>query len=237
MDSREALQSRYWSKLGVLLFFLLLLAGHLLYLVLTNPVNFPINTVKISATYQHITRSELEEKLLPFLQLGFFGLSTKALKSDLLALVWSHRVLVEREWPDTLKITLQEKIPIAFWNKQLLTADGVVFQPHIDQEEWVNLPRLNGPDEERMTVLKTFNELSPFMQPYGLRLSELNLRANSAWDAKLTNGSVLHLGKQDLLGRIKRFCRAYPAVFAEKSHQIATVDLRYAHGMAVEWKP
>ena len=44
------------------------------------------------------------------------------------------------------------------------------------------------------------------------------------------------MAKRDLEKRLLRFCRAYPAVFADKSEQLASVDLRYARGMAVQWK-
>jgi len=230
-------QPRFVSRLAVLMSCLLLLSLHLLYLILTNPVYFPVNTIKISASYQHISRSELEDKLLPFLQHGFFGLSTAELRADLLALPWSERVIIAREWPDTLKITLQEKEPVALWNKQLLTAEGMAFHSPLAKDEWADLPQLRGPEEQRLLVLKTFNELRQLTQSYGLTVSEVNLQANQAWEVKLSNGSMLRLGKQDIFARMKRFCRAYPAVFSDKANQIATVDLRYAHGMAVVWKP
>jgi cell division protein FtsQ len=227
----------FFSRLFVLLMCLMMLLGHLLYLILTNPVYFPVNTVKIVASYQHISRTQLEKKLQPYLQHGFYGLSTRALQVELLALTWSDSVIVERIWPDTLKITVHEKIPVAIWNNHLLTASGVVFQPVTDEDEWSALPRLSGMEEHRVLVVQTYKKFSEMMHPYGLTLAELTLRANQAWELKLTNGTLLRLGKQDIDRRIKRFCRAYPAVFAGKTNQVAQVDLRYAHGMAIQWQP
>ena len=47
---------------------------------------------------------------------------------------------------------------------------------------------------------------------------------------------MLRLGKRDLELRLQRFCRAYPVVFADKPDELSSVDLRYARGMAVQWK-
>ena len=64
----------------------------------------------------------------------------------------------------------------------------------------------------------------------------MKLRDNQAWELTLRNGVELHLGKRDLEKRLLRFCKAYPAVFAEKLNLLSSVDLRYARGMAVQWK-
>jgi len=229
-------KQQFWHKLIRLLGCLALLGAHLTYLLVTNPQYFPINTVKISATYQQIPRAQLAEKLRPYLQQGFYGVSTRALQAELMTLAWSDQVSVTRVWPDTVKIVLQEKKPIARWHKQLLSAKGEVLPTAGDEEEWRQLPLLQGADEERLTVLEAYLALRERMQPYGLGVAALNLRRNRAWEMTLSNGARLRLGKDDLLARVERFCRAYPVVFAGKDQQVATVDLRYAHGMTVQWE-
>ena len=52
----------------------------------------------------------------------------------------------------------------------------------------------------------------------------------------LANDTKIYLGKKELEARLERFCKAYPAVFAEKADQLSCVDLRYPRGMAVQWK-
>jgi len=72
---------------------------------------------------------------------------------------------------------------------------------------------------------------------YGLQTAALQLRDNQAWELTLANGVQLRLGKRSLENRLLRFCKAYSAVFADKSDQLFSVDLRYPRGMAVQWKP
>lgn len=226
---------RFTRGLTLLILCALLLLSRLVYLYVADPLRFPVNTVKIVASYQHITRQQLESVLSTYAHDGFFLLPMKALQHDLKALPWTKSVVLERIWPDTLKISLQEKEPIAVWNDALITAEG-----HVFHEESVSLnktlPRLEGPVQQKKEVLMIYQTLSRLFKECGLMVDVLQLRENQACEVLLTNGVQLHLGKQDLEQRAVRFCRAYPTVFSEKSEQLVSVDLRYARGMAVQWK-
>lgn len=233
--SAETGRLRYTSLLTLLIVCALLLTARIGYLFLADAYKFPINTVKIAANYQHITRKQIELVLSNYLDASFFSLSVRRLKRDLLALDWSDSVNIERVWPDTLKITLNEKLPVAIWNNALMTEEGDIFNVGKEQTD-TRLPHLSGPDQQQTDVLQIYQKLSKLLSMYGLHAASLQLRDNQAWELSLTNGIQLHLGKRDLEKRLQRFCRAYPVVFADKPEQLSSVDLRYAHGMAVQWK-
>lgn len=213
----------------------LLLILRLAYLYVSDPQRFPVTTIKIAAPYQHITRQQLENVLLNYQNDSFISLSITRLKSDLTALAWADNVQIERVWPDTIKIVLVEKNPVVVWNDEMMTKEGNLFSV----EEATNnntLPHLIGPSQQHLEVLQIYQKLSKLLSNYGLQTATLQLRDNQAWDLGLTNGVQLRLGKRNLEQRVLRFCRAYPAVFADKLEQLSTVDLRYARGMAVQWK-
>jgi cell division protein FtsQ len=233
--SAETGRLRYTSLLTLLIVCALLLTARLGYLFLADANRFPISTVRIAANYQHITRKQLESVLSNYLNASFFSLSVRRLHKDLLALDWCERVYIQRIWPDTLKITLKEKSPVAVWNDVLMTADGELFNAGKEQTD-ASLPRLSGPKQQQIDVLQIYQKLSKLLSIYGLHAASLQLRDNQAWELSLTNGIQLHLGKRDLEKRLQRFCRAYPVVFADKPEQLSSVDLRYARGMAVLWK-
>jgi cell division protein FtsQ len=233
--SAERDRLRYTSLLTLLIVCALFLTTRLIYLFLADAHRFPISTVKVVANYQHITRKQLEVVLSDYIDSGFFSLSVRRLQSDLLALDWSRRVYIERIWPDTLKITLEEKIPVALWNDAFMTSDGKIL-PLDKKETALFLPKLMGPEHQQLEVLQIYQKLSKLLLVYGLHAVSLELRENQAWEIFLTNGIQLRLGKRDLEERLQRFCRAYPVVFADKSEQLTSVDLRYARGMAVQWK-
>ncbi|WP_133130395.1 cell division protein FtsQ/DivIB [Legionella yabuuchiae] len=234
MESSKA-RLRYSSHLTLLIIFALLLSLRLLYLFIADPSRFPINTIQISATYQHISRTQLEKILSNYMGSSYFTLPTGELLHQLRALDWTEQVEIDRVWPDTMKITLIEKKPVAIWNNQLITAKGEFLGNDVALYS-SSLPRLNGPENQQLDVLQNYQKLSKLLAINGLSASSLQLRENQAWDLTLTNGIKLRLGKRDLEPRLERFCRAYPAVFADKQEQLSSVDLRYARGMAVQWK-
>lgn len=233
-------RSRYIGFLTLLIVFALLLVTRLVYLYLADSQRFPINTVKITANYQHVERKQLESVLENYGNESFISLPVERLKADLTALTWVSDVAIERTWPDTLKIKLIEKIPVAIWNNSLMTEDGQLFNvSELDLDKQARdyaLPRLSGPNGQQLDVLQNFQKLSKLLSSYGIRAVSLTMRDNQALELGLPNGVQLRLGKRDLDKRVIRFCKAYAAVFAEKTELLESVDLRYAHGMAVQWK-
>ncbi|WP_028388174.1 cell division protein FtsQ/DivIB [Legionella fairfieldensis] len=228
-------RANYTGFLMVLIFFAFILIARLLYLFIIDPQRFPIHTVKIAASYQHISHKQLESILTRYLDNSFFSLPVRRLQADLAALEWAENVQIERVWPDVLKIKLIEKTPVAIWNNALLTAEGELFNEGKVLTD-SSLPRLLGPINQQKEVLQVYEKMSKILSIYGLHAASLEWRDNQAWQLTLANGLQLRLGKRDLELRITRFCKAYPAVFAERSEQLASVDLRYPRGMAVQWK-
>ncbi len=231
---------RYLTFLTILVLCAFLLMARMVYLYLADAQRFPISTIKIVANYQYITREQLETVLAQYTNDSFILLPVGRLKNDLNALDWADRVAIERVWPDILKIILVEKKPIAVWNKVLMTEDGQLL--HVDLADLTkkmlddSLPQLSGPEQQRLEVLQNFQKFSKLLGSYGLQAVSLKLRDNQAWELDLANGVQLRLGKRDLDKRILRFCKAYSHIFADRMEQLSSVDLRYTHGMAVQWK-
>jgi cell division protein FtsQ len=100
----------------------------------------------------------------------------------------------------------------------------------------LNIPLLKGPLSQQTEVLQVYEKLSKILSKYGLKATGLHLRENQSWVLFLSGGIKIYLGKKELEARLLRFCKAYPAVFAKKIEQLASVDLRYPRGMAVQWK-
>ncbi|AOW53625.1 TPA: FtsQ-type POTRA domain-containing protein [Legionella pneumophila subsp. pneumophila] len=226
---------RYLTIMGLLILSALLLAGRLGYLYLADAERFPITTIKVAATYEHITHKELENVLAKYLDASFFLLSVNGLQSELNSMSWIDTAYVERVWPDTLKIKLTEKKPVAIWGDALMTRDGKLFNQGSVPSD-LDIPKLKGPQSQQLEVLQVYEKLSKILSSYGLNASGLYLRDNQSWVLLLNHSVKIYLGKKELEERLLRFCKAYPAVFAEKADQLAGVDLRYPRGMAVQWK-
>lgn len=231
----EANSLRYVGTLLGLIFCALLLTGRLTYWYIANPERFPINTIKVAASYQHVTHKELEVILAKYLISSFFALPVSKLQNELNALEWIDNAYVERVWPDTLKIKLVERTPVAIWGDALMTVNGTIFNQGQGNKD-LNIPILNGPATQQLNVLQVYEKLSKILSEYNLKAAGLNMRDNSSWVLMLSGNIPVYLGKKEIGTRLLRFCKAYPAVFAEKMDQLASVDLRYPRGMAVQWK-
>lgn len=226
---------RYAGILSLLIICALLLAGRLGYLFVADAERFPITTIKVAASYHHVTHKELENVLTQYVNSSFFALPVGSLQDELNNLNWVDTAYVERVWPDTLKIKIVEKIPVAIWDDALMTADGRLFNQGSVPGD-LSIPHLQGPIEQQDEVLQVYEKLSKILSSYGLSASGLQLRKNQSWVLSLVNSTKIYLGKKELEARLLRFCKAYPAVFSEKAEQLASVDLRYPRGMAVQWK-
>lgn len=227
--------SRHSGLLALLIISALVLAGRLSYLYLSDAERFPIATIKVAASYQHLTHKELEAILAKYVDASFFALPVSKLQNELNDINWIDTAYVERVWPDTLKIKLVEKKPVAVWGDSLMTEDGKLFNQGAIPAD-LKVPKLKGPLDQQLEVLQVYEKLSKILSAYGLNASGLYLRDNQAWVLILGNGIKIYLGKKELEARLERFCKAYPAVFAQKADQLTSVDLRYPRGMAVQWK-
>jgi cell division protein FtsQ len=226
---------RYILLLWGLILSAAFLAARLGYYYLSNAEHFPITTIKVAATYEHVTHKELESVLVKYVGDSFFALPVSALQNELNTMSWVDTATVERVWPDTLKIKLVEKKPVAIWGNALMTEDGQLFKEGEVPPD-LNMPKLKGPLSQQTEVLQVYEKLSKILSTYGLNATGLYLRDNHSWVLLIANNVKIYLGKKELEERLMRFCKAYPAVFAEKAEQLASVDLRYPRGMAVQWK-
>ena len=95
--------------------------------------------------------------------------------------------------------------------------------------------QLRGPEGMQSKVLETYFSLQALLESQALKIKELVLDQRHAWHIKLTNGIKLSLGQEEITARLARFVKAYPKVFSPAQYQVQYVDLRYKHGMAVQW--
>lgn len=227
-------KNRYVILLSALICCAVILAGRVIYIYLDDAYRFPVNTIKITASYRHIDRKQLEAILGQYSNISFFTLPVKRLHQDLMALKWLRSATIERLWPDTLKINLIEHEPKFSWNGQLMTNEGHVLSEKNNSQRL--LPCLKGPENHHLHVLQMYQKLSKLLAINGLRAISLWQRENGAWELGLSNGVLLRLGHHDIEKRLRYFCQAYPLVLAQQAEQVVSVDLRYPKGMAVQWK-
>jgi len=203
---------------------------------ISDPEEFPLRSVLVEGTYNHLKQETLQQVTMSSLQGSFFTLNISEVQESLLQIPWIETVNVTRHWPDKLVIQFTEQTAVARWNlDSLVNTKGKVFTPSHETIS-ADLPLLNGAAGQEETVFKMYNEIETTILPLKLKLSQLDLSARGAWTATLDNGTTLYLGRDNVQGRIKRLVGTYTRVIGSKGNKVDYIDLRYPSGLSVHWK-
>ena len=98
---------------------------------LTKPGALPFQHIKIETAQIHLQNQAVENIAWQNLEGGFFSLNVKKLKQALESLPWVAKVSLQRHWPSTLGITIEEQKPLARWEKNsIISQDGDIFTPN-----------------------------------------------------------------------------------------------------------
>ncbi|MCZ4337833.1 cell division protein FtsQ/DivIB [Shewanella colwelliana] len=203
-------------------------------IVLNDADTLPIEAVAIKGDRQFTSDEEIRVALQDLMQRSFFSADVNQVQQALEALPWVYQASVRREWPAKLKVYLVEQRAVAHWNaSDWLNEQGQVFQAPM-KEGVGSLPSLAGPEEQALSVLTNYRQVSELLNINGFNLTRLELSPRHAWLAVLENGIELKLGREDKMARVQRFINVYPTL-VNQSKPVARVDLRYDTGLAVGW--
>ncbi|MDI1246819.1 MAG: cell division protein FtsQ/DivIB [Rhodoferax sp.] len=224
---------------GVLLVMLL---GAALSHVLQLPL-FAIRGVTVVGDVSHYNAISLRANVMPRLKGTFFTLDLQDTRRVFETMPWVRHVVVKRDFPNRLKVQLEEHRPVAYWgvegDSRLVNSFGEVFEANLGELEQDDLPRLNGPEGQSAQVLATYRTLQPMLAPIDLALAQLELTPRGAWRAQLDAGTTLELGSgstEALVARLERFLKTVTQATARYSRnlaQLASVDLRHTDGYAI----
>lgn len=203
---------------------------------LLDPAHYPIRSVKIEGTFDHLDKSNLQTVVEQNIEGGFFNVDIEHIQKKLRLMPWVDQVAIRRVWPETLKINVEEHVPLARWaSTGLINAQGRWFQADHDQAS-MSLPVFNGPSGFISLLTQRYQAVSKTLEPLQLSVMGLFVDQRRAWRIELSNGIELKLGRAAIDERLQRFARVYPLVVTQQDHNIEGIDLRYTNGMAVAWK-
>lgn len=223
--------------LGLLLFSLIGSGGAWGVLQLQDPDVLPIKVIRIDGDFKHLERSQLEGAIGSVVQGNFFTVDLEGIRDAALGLAWVNQITVRRIWPDTLKMTVQEEVPLARWGKQqLVNHQGGVFSP-LPKEIPQGLPELAGPEGSASEVVVQFMTMNRRVADINLSITRLKMDARRAWSLVFNQGLELKLGSSQQEERLARFIRIYGLIAKSKEEKrMKRVDLRYTNGVAVLWE-
>jgi cell division protein FtsQ len=235
---------RLMNKASAALLVLALLAAMVVagWWVLRNPV-FAVKRITVVGDTSHNSVATLRAHVTPKMVGNFYTLDLAQTRTAFEAVPWVRKATVRREFPDRLKVTVQEHQAVAYWGNEdeprLVNSFGEVFEANVGDIEQDDLPHLKGPEKQSVQVLAMYRLLKTPFELLEAGLDELELTPRGGWRAQLDSGAVLELGSgtaDEVLRRTQRFVRTLTQVSAKYGRQadaLLAADLRYPEGYAL----
>ena len=183
-------------------------------------------------------RAQLASQMQNSLAGGFLTLDLTQVRQLFEAVPWVRRAVVQREFPNRLRVTIEEHQAVAWWGPsgsgQLVNRLGEVFEASPDDSD--GLPELVGPLHQSQQVWALFQSLQAELNRLELGLQRLELNERGSWSALLDNGAAMQIGRgtpEELLARVQRFTGTLSQLTARYPGALQSVDLRYPNGYAL----
>jgi cell division protein FtsQ len=201
---------------------------------------FSLSAIRVQGDLAHNNAVTLRANVAPRLAGNFFTVDLAATRAVFESVPWVRRALVQREFPNRLKVVLQEHKPVAFWGAEgdarLVNNFGEVFEANQGEVEAEDLPVLDGPQGQAPLVLQVYQMLSPLFDDTDSTLDQLQLSGQGSWRAHLDSGAVIELGHgspDEIEARTRRFIATVTQVSSRYGRDIESADLRYGNGYAI----
>lgn len=205
--------------------------------------SFDIQGISVRGDLAHNNIPSMRANVLPQVRGTFFTLDLPSIREAYESMPWVRQAVVRREFPNRLRVELQEHQPVAYWGAEgesrMLNSFGEVFDANIDEVEPNTLPRLAGPAGQGLQVWDMYQTLLAPLNRVGMELVQVELSARGNWRIGLESGARLELGSGDktaVLQRTERFLQTLPAVTQRYGRNAGTLeyaDLRYEQAYAL----
>ncbi|MGB5323886.1 MAG: FtsQ-type POTRA domain-containing protein [Pseudomonadales bacterium] len=208
----------------------------------------PIDELKIfgysgtAMSAQGISEEEVYLLLDAHTDRGFWQLDLAAVQAALESHRWVRRAVVRREWPGTLRVQIDEQLPVARWNTEHVLASSGELVRVKSQVEFANLPQISTPGdgvhsrEEIIALVEQYNGLQQMLAPQGLSIRELGSSMGTDIWLIVEGETRIELGERRHIERLARLLSLVESGVIASWESIAHADLRYASGLAVRWR-
>lgn len=228
------------TLLSVVFVVLLLAAGA--WWLLRHPV-FTLQGITVQGEVTRNNAITLRANVMPQLNGNFFTIDLNRTQKAFESVPWVRAAVVHRDFPNRLKTVLLEHEPIALWGDEgankLVNRQSQVFEANVEDVDIDKLPRLKGPDEQSVTVVRMYRFLVPIFEAMDMGIDLLELTPRGSWRLLTDSGALLELGRGDELevgARLKVFFKTLSQITARYGRTpiaLAGADLRHKDGYAL----
>ena len=150
---------------------------------------------------------------------------------------WVEEAYVTWRWPDRLHVDVQRLEPIAYWNTDGFISDkGEIFvSGHLSPGR---LPHLSGPAGKEKLIMQQYVQINQVLNRTDHSVDTLSLDERGAWSFTSQHGIQVLLGKELVRERLDALLVVLQSLEERGlADRVAAMDVRYANGLAVKWKP
>lgn len=202
---------------------------------------FPIEKIEYRSVFKYASQIDIDEVAKLQLNGNFFTIDLAIIQQEIEKLPWVKTVSLDRKWPATIIVNIQEYQPIIRWSGGgWIAKGGDLVGISTDQiVELQNLPKFVGNKAELKTMLYKFRQWQHGLSSMGLQIRELTFSDSHSWSLSLQSIEgirfLLQLGSVNEDARFNRFVRLY----TQDHHYfnaIEYVDARYPNGIVLKRK-
>jgi len=204
---------------------------------------FAVGGITVQGEVTHNSAVTLRANVAHKVAGNFFTVRLDTVREAFEAIPWVRKASVRRQFPNRLRVVLQEHKAVALWGAErdstLLSDAGEVFEVNLGDVEQEALPRLGGPAGESAQVLAMYRAVGPLFEPLDLEVSELALSGRGSWQLTLDNGAAVELGRgtvPEVVARTGRFVKTLTQVtskYGRRPEALISADLRHVDGYAI----
>ncbi|HEY9460754.1 MAG TPA: cell division protein FtsQ/DivIB [Paralcaligenes sp.] len=253
----DARLTNFIANMLALLAVLAMVAGVVIW-VAQRPY-FAITQIQIepmrSGSLNYVSATSVQATIAGRLIGNFFFVKLDDARKLIETVPWVRHARIQRVWPNTLRVQIEEQQPLAYWNdNQMINSWGEAFSANQGElPDDLELPHLNGPANSERLVVQRYAELARWFAPLALSVANITLSPRYAWEVELSDGVRLNLGRDPaadvadphgrsgalpFAARIERFVQEWP-ILAHRlgGRAISSADLRYSNGFAITLAP
>jgi cell division protein FtsQ len=204
---------------------------------------FDIRSITVTGDVAHSNVLTLRANVAPRLSGTLFSADLARVRAAFEAVPWVRHAVVRRDFPNRLRVDLQEHQAVAYWGGEgelrLINSFGEVFEANVGEIDQDMLPRLNGPERQSAEVLAMYRALTPLFEQLEFEVEQLELSGGGSWRVRLDSGANIELGRggmQDILDRTLRFLKTLTQVtarYTRHANALEGADLRHENGYAI----
>lgn len=204
---------------------------------------FELRTITVSGDTGRSNALTMRASVAPKVHGTFFTVHLDKVREAFESMPWVRHAVVRREFPNRLRVELEEHKPVAYWdepsNQRLVNSFGEVFEANVGEVEQEGLPHLGGPSGRSAEVLAMFERIKPELERIGQTLVELQLSGRGSWQARLEGDAVIELGRgseDEIQERLLRFTHTLTQVaahYGRTPQALQFADLRHENGYAL----